>query len=66
MIVDSRRPEVWASAIDRMISDRDLARKMGGLANVVTVETQPSWHEVLVQNLEPIWLRAARERVEIR
>jgi glycosyltransferase involved in cell wall biosynthesis len=66
MIVDSRKPEVWASAIDRMISDRDLARKMGGLANVVTVETQPSWHEVLVQNLEPIWLRAARERVEIR
>lgn len=57
VVVGSQAPEDWAAAIDRLMSDRDLARKMGGLANVVTAETQPSWHEVLQRDLVPVWHR---------
>jgi hypothetical protein len=36
---------------------------MGGLANEVTAQTQPSWHEVLTNDLVPGWLRSIpRER----
>jgi glycosyltransferase involved in cell wall biosynthesis len=58
VVVHSQAPGDWADAIEQLIRDRDLTRKMGGLANEVTAQTQPSWHEVLTNDLAPGWLRS--------
>ena len=57
-MVHSQAPGDWADAIEQLIRDRDLTRKMGGLANEVTAQTQPSWYEVLTNDLAPGWLRS--------
>jgi glycosyltransferase involved in cell wall biosynthesis len=58
LTVDEQTPEAWALAIERLVSDRDLGKKMGALARAVAVETQPSWHEILERDLVPGWRRA--------
>jgi glycosyltransferase involved in cell wall biosynthesis len=58
VVVRSQAPGDWADAIEQLLCDRDLTRKMGGLANEVTAQTQPSWHEVLSNDLVPGWLRS--------
>ena len=59
--VETQTPEAWADAIQRLISDRDLAKKMGALASTVAIETQRSWHEVLLRDLVPGWRRSLQD-----
>lgn len=66
LIVPTQAPDAWANAIERLMSDRDYARKMGDMAGAVAADTQPSWHEVLTRDLVPGWLRSARRFQAVR
>ena len=61
LVVEKQTSEAWANAIERLIADPDLAKKMGAMASAVAAETQPSWHDVLIRDLVPGWLRASRD-----
>jgi AhpD family alkylhydroperoxidase len=56
--VDEQKPEAWAAAIQRLMSNRDRARKMGSMASAAIANSQPSWHEVLTHDLGPGWRRS--------
>lgn len=58
IVVDEQEPELWAAAIQRLMCDRDRARKMGSVASAAIAKSQPSWHEVLTHELVPGWRRS--------
>jgi glycosyltransferase involved in cell wall biosynthesis len=60
LVVETQTSEAWANAIERLIADPDLAKKMGAIASAVAAETQPSWHDVLMRDLVPGWARVSR------
>jgi glycosyltransferase involved in cell wall biosynthesis len=61
LVVETQTSEAWANAIERLIVDPDLAKKMGAMASAVAAEAQPSWHDVLIRDLVPGWLRTSRD-----
>jgi glycosyltransferase involved in cell wall biosynthesis len=61
VVVETQTSEAWANAIERLIRDPDLAKKMGAMASAVAAQTQPSWHDVLIHDLVPGWRRARRD-----
>jgi glycosyltransferase involved in cell wall biosynthesis len=62
LVVETQTPEAWANAIETLIVDPDLAKKMGAMASAVAAETQPSWHDVLIRDLVPGWAGAIRDQ----
>jgi glycosyltransferase involved in cell wall biosynthesis len=66
VVVDTQTAQAWADAIERFVGDRDAAKKMGAMASTVVAETQRSWHEVLVRDLVPGWLRSLHREQTVR
>ena len=56
--VSDQTPEAWSAAIKILLENPDRARKIGSLASAAIVDSQPSWNEVLNDELVPGWRRS--------
>lgn len=58
-VVDGDGPEAWAGAVEDLVSDPDRLARMRRAAREWSVAHVPTWHQVLVEDLLPVWRRAA-------
>ena len=62
LLVGSRDPAIWAERISEILSD-DTRRLQIGLAARAEVERRhPSWEQVVLEDLYPIWRRSVAQR----
>jgi glycosyltransferase involved in cell wall biosynthesis len=66
VIVRGPGPEPWSAAIRELCADGERLARMGRAARSHAERALATWDEVLVQDLLPIWRRAAAERVRPR
>ena len=57
-------PQAWAEALVELLRDPQRAAAMGRDAHAWSLVYAPTWHEVLVNDLLPVW-RAAAEHHEV-
>lgn len=55
ILVAGRAPEDWAAAIDALIADPALCRRLGAVARRSIETGHRSWDEVLRDDLMPVW-----------
>lgn len=61
-LVSGAEPEAWARAVGTLVQDGELRAAMGRAALAVTDRELPSWRDVLIQDLLPVWRQVAIER----
>jgi glycosyltransferase involved in cell wall biosynthesis len=62
LVIDSREPHAWARQIAAILSD-DARRVAMGIAARMEVERRhPSWEQVVLEDLYPIWRRSVAQR----
>jgi len=61
-VVASEDPEEWASAIESLVRDPSRRAALGAGARKSIEATWPSWHDVLANDLLPVWQRVASEK----
>jgi len=62
IVIDSREPNVWAAEIAAILSDDARRLDMGAAARAEVQCRHPSWEQVILEDLYPIWLRSAKQR----
>jgi glycosyltransferase involved in cell wall biosynthesis len=55
-------PEAWAEALDQLLRDRNRLAAMGRAAREWSLAHTPTWRQVLVDDLLPIWRKAGETR----
>jgi len=60
VVMDSESPDIWADAIARLLADDGRRNAMGRAARDDIERNHPSWHDVLSEDLLPVWTRVAR------
>ena len=55
VLVDSETPESWARALEPLVTDEGRRQHVGRAARHVIVDDQPSWEQVLGEDLLPVW-----------
>lgn len=58
-IVPDAEPASWASALNALLDNRPRLRAMGHAARAWSMRHVPTWHEVLVEDLLPVWRELA-------
>lgn len=61
-VIASREPNVWAEQITAILSDDARRLTMGVTARSEVERRHPSWEQVVLEDLYPIWLRSAAQR----
>ena len=64
--MDSESPEIWADAIADLFADDGRRIAMAQAARVDIERNHPSWHDVLAEDLLPVWARVARRPESFR
>ncbi len=59
LIVPDSEPASWARALHSLLDDRARLRAMGHAARAWSLRHVPTWHEVLVDDLLPVWRQLA-------
>jgi glycosyltransferase involved in cell wall biosynthesis len=59
LIVPDSEPASWARALGGLLDDRTRLRAMGHAARAWSLRNIPTWHEVLVDDLLPVWRQLA-------
>jgi glycosyltransferase involved in cell wall biosynthesis len=59
VLVEGDRPEDWANAIHPLIQRPSLLKRMGAAARSCVEREWPSWEDVLLEDLLPVWEAAA-------
>ena len=59
LIVPDSEPTSWARALHGLLEDRERLRAMGHAARAWSLRNVPTWHEVLVDDLLPVWRQLA-------
>ncbi len=59
LIVPDSEPASWASALHALLDNRARLRAMGHAARAWSLRNVPTWHEVLVEDLLPVWRELA-------
>jgi glycosyltransferase involved in cell wall biosynthesis len=59
-LVEGQDPQTWALAIKDLLNDRKKLRRTGRNAAEWIHRDWPSWEDVLLQDLLPVWREAAR------
>ncbi len=59
LIVPDSEPASWARALHGLLDDRARLRAMGHAARAWSLRHVPTWHEVLVDDLLPVWRQLA-------
>ncbi len=59
LIVPDFEPASWARALQGLLDDRERLRAMGYAARAWSLRNVPTWHEVLVDDLLPVWRQLA-------
>lgn len=59
LLVDGSRPESWARELAQLLADAPRRERMSQRAMNTVRTAHPSWREVLVGDLLPVWRRAA-------
>ncbi len=62
VVVDGTAPADWAEALESLLGDPARLASMGHAARAWSLQHVPDWHRVLVEDLLPIWRRAATAR----
>ena len=58
-VLPGDRPEMWAAAIAELAAAPERRAAMGQAARLYVEARVPSWADVLVEDLLPVWQRAA-------
>jgi len=66
VVMDSESPEIWADAIADLFADDGRRIAMAQAARVDIERNHPSWHDVLAEDLLPVWTRVARRPESFR
>jgi glycosyltransferase involved in cell wall biosynthesis len=61
-VLPGNRPEAWAAAIAELAAAPQRRAAMGQRARAYVEARLPSWADVLLEDLLPVWLRAAATR----
>ncbi len=61
VIVGDDEPATWADSIEPLLDDPRRRREMGRAARRWVEAEEPTWGEVLAEDLLPVWRRAAAE-----
>ena len=61
-VIGSRDPNVWAEQIAAILSDDARRQVMGATARAEVERRHPSWEQVVLEDLYPIWRRACAQR----
>lgn len=61
-VIGSRDPNVWAEQIAQILSDDARRQVMGATARAEVERRRPSWEQVVLEDLYPIWRRACAQR----
>ena len=59
LIVPDSEPASWARALHALLENRARLRAMGHAARAWSLRNVPTWHEVLVDDLLPVWRQLA-------
>ena len=59
LVVPDSEPASWARALHALLEDRATLRAMGHAARAWSLRHVPTWHEVLVDDLLPVWRQLA-------
>jgi len=59
LVVPDSEPASWARSLQGLIDDRARLRAMGHAARAWSLRHIPTWHEVLVDDLLPVWRQLA-------
>lgn len=59
IVLDSQEPAAWAGAIEPLLCRAELRHAMGAAARQWAETAWPSWREVLLEDLLPVWRMAA-------
>lgn len=51
--------EAWETVLGRLATDAEMRRRMGTAARAYAEAELPTWNDVLVEDLLPVWFRAA-------
>ena len=62
LVVDGGEPGAWAQILRVLAGDRQRREGMGQAARAFAERSIPSWRDVLVEDLLPVWRRAAAGR----
>jgi glycosyltransferase involved in cell wall biosynthesis len=62
VVVASDDPLDWAAAIESLLREPQRRTALGAGARKSIEATWPSWHDVLVEDLLPVWRRVASEK----
>jgi len=62
VVVASDDPQDWAATIESLLRDPGRRAALGSGARTSMETTWPSWNDVLVEDLLPVWQRVAREK----
>ncbi|HXE89361.1 MAG TPA: glycosyltransferase [Terriglobales bacterium] len=62
LIIAEDDPAVWAEAIQSLCSDAPRRAAIGAAARRWIEQERPSWRDVLLEDLIPVWQRVAHER----
>lgn len=62
VVVASNEPKEWAATIESLLRDPGRRAALGAGARKSIEAMWPSWNDVLVEDLLPVWQRVAREK----
>jgi glycosyltransferase involved in cell wall biosynthesis len=59
VLVGADDPSAWAAALEPLVDSAELRARIGQAARRSIEQEQPSWEQVLAEDLMPVWERAA-------